>query len=416
MMTTPRGERRAIRVASSAEHLTWGARSMARKDYPGTIDQRGDTFRVRLRVAGKRHSFTIETRDRAEAERFAMARFLELSQAAAPGDARRRQGLPRDVTVSLLLELYGRNQLPELAPGTQDAYRDSFKVIRKYFVDTIGDPSIDKVDGPVVMHFLSWRASNRLRGTARLHNRTIAKDRAVLHRVFEYAMSAGLRSTNPVTKVEAPKADERDPVILSGDEYERLVNACDGRPMLELFVLTLAEAGLRCESEALWLRFDDVNLAEGFLWIASGRGGHRTKTGKGRWVPMTPRLVTAMRAHFARYRFAVYGEGPSPWVFHHERTRRRAKAGERIRSLRESFRSAVRRAKLPDALWQHDLRHRRVTTWLAAEKNPVHVKEAMGHADLRTTMRYTHLAREHLRSLVDEPASAPAKRAGRRPR
>jgi len=46
---------------------------------------------------------------------------------------------------------------------------------------------------------------------------------------------------------------------------------------------------------------------------------------------------------------------------------------------------------------QHDLRHRRVTTWLAEGKNPVHVKEAMGHADLATTMGYTHLAKEHLR-------------------
>ena len=51
---------------------------------------------------------------------------------------------------------------------------------------------------------------------------------------------------------------------------------------------------------------------------------------------------------------------------------------------------------------QHDLRHRRVTTWLAEEKSAVLVKEAVGHADLRTTMAYTHLAREHLRSLVDK--------------
>ncbi len=48
-------------------------------------------------------------------------------------------------------------------------------------------------------------------------------------------------------------------------------------------------------------------------------------------------------------------------------------------------------------------RHRRVTTWLAEGKNPVHVKEALGHADLATTMGYTHLAKEHLRGLVDEP-------------
>ena len=30
------------------------------------------------------------------------------------------------------------------------------------------------------------------------------------------------------------------------------------------------------------------------------------------------------------------------------------------------------------------------------------VKEAMGHSAIQTTMGYTHLAREHLRSLVEE--------------
>ncbi len=32
----------------------------------------------------------------------------------------------------------------------------------------------------------------------------------------------------------------------------------------------------------------------------------------------------------------------------------------------------------------------------------MHVKEAMGHADLATTMGCTHLAKEHLRSLVEQ--------------
>jgi site-specific recombinase XerD len=34
--------------------------------------------------------------------------------------------------------------------------------------------------------------------------------------------------------------------------------------------------------------------------------------------------------------------------------------------------------------------------WLADGRDVVHVKEAVGHADLRTTMGYTYLAREHL--------------------
>ena len=63
---------------------------------------------------------------------------------------------------------------------------------------------------------------------------------------------------------------------------------------------------------------------------------------------------------------------------------------------------AIKRAELPEGFVLHDLRHRRATTWLADGQNVVHVKEALGHADLRTTMGYTHLAKEHLRSLVEE--------------
>ena len=179
--------------------------------------------------------------------------------------------------------------------------------------------------------------------------------------------------------------------------------------MLSLYVMTLGEAGVRCDSEALHLKWEDVELEEGFLWISSGRDGHRTKSGKGRWVPMTPRLRQAMREHFAGYRFASYDGRRTPWVFHHATTRRRAKAGDRIRVLRRAFEGAVERAKVPAELHQHDLRHRRVTTWLAAGGDAVKVKEAMGHADLRTTMDYTHLVRDNLRSLVETPRAGISK-------
>ena len=96
---------------------------------------------------------------------------------------------------------------------------------------------------------------------------------------------------------------------------------------------------------------------------------------------MTPRLAAAVREHFAAYRFAG-----AEWVFHHLTSRWHFKRGERIGSMRRAFRNAVTRAKLPERLHQHDLRHRRVTTWLAEGRDVVLVKEAMGHADLRTTM------------------------------
>lgn len=116
-----------------------------------------------------------------------------------------------------------------------------------------------------------------------------------------------------------------------------------------------------------------------------------------------------MRDHFAACRFAAYDGARPVWVFHHAVTRRHYRAGDRIQSLCGSFLTAAKRAKLPAGFHQHDLRHRRVTTWLAEGKDVVHVKEALGHADLRTTMGYTHLAREHLKGLVDAPAAVPSK-------
>jgi integrase/recombinase XerC len=220
-------------------------------------------------------------------------------------------------------------------------------------------------------------------------------------------VSLASRAGNPVSRVTAPKAEKRTPVILDADQYAGLLEACQDRPMLSLYVTTLGEAGVRCDSEALHLRWEDVDLEEGFLWIASGRDGHRTKSGKGRWVPMTPKLRQAMREHFARFRFATYNGQRTPWVFHHTTTRRRADAGQRIGVLRRAFEGAVGRAKLPADIHQHDLRHRRVTTWLAAGGDAVKVKEAMGHADLRTTMDYTHLVRDNLRSLVEEVRASP---------
>lgn len=59
----------------------------------------------------------------------------------------------------------------------------------------------------------------------------------------------------------------------------------------------------------------------------------------------------------------------------------------------------------PGELSENHLRHRRVTTWLADGKSAALVREAKGHADLRTTLGYSHLAKEHLRALVEEESS-----------
>ncbi len=373
--------------------------------YPGNIEKRGNTFRVRFMHDGQIFRFTIRTTDRREAQRFALRKYQELPKIIAQKAA----GIDDKVRFSVLIKRFETEVMPTRTLGTQRSYTDSLKPIKEYFLDCSGDPVISTIRASDIASYLTWRRKNRYQGnTVRkgeqsksaaelppVGNRTLAKDRAVLHALFSFAERLELREGNPVALTTAPKYDPRDPVILSDENLEDLLRECKHNPMLTLYVLTLAEAGLRCESEALWLTWDDILVDEGYIRIASGRQGRRTKSGRGRWVPMTERLEKAFRDHFAEFHTS-----DSPWVFHHISRRRSIKVGDRIGSFRNSFRSAVKRAKLPLEMHQHDLRHRRVTTWLAQGASAVHVKEAMGHSDLRTTMGYSHLSRDHLKQLV----------------
>lgn len=384
---------------------------MPRISHRGSIRKRGKTsWEVRLSVGGERHTFTFRG-SYTDAASFANTKYDELAREYE----RAAMGLPGDLPFSALIRRFRRDYMAGRPKGTQRSYNDALKPIEHYFVRERDDVTVRNLSKGHVTAFIAWRRGHRLDGKGkvtegRVSDRTVQKDRTVLHTLLQFAVDQEIRDSNPVALTKAPKAPKRTPVLPDANTYERLIEEAgrSRQPMLPLYVLTLGDGGLRSESEALWLRWEDVHLDDGFLWIDSDPEAHETKDREGRWVPMTPRLQAAMREHFARYRFARYHGKPSPWVFHHTTTRRRHKAGERILSMRRAFKAAAKRAGLPARFTQHDLRHLRVTTWLAEGKNPVHVKEAVGHSDLRTTMGYTHLAREHLRSLVDPP-EAPKK-------
>ncbi len=87
-------------------------------------------------------------------------------------------------------------------------------------------------------------------------------------------------------------------------------------------------------------------------------------------------------------------------MFHHPDSRWSHHAGERIKDMSSAVKVAARRAKLPKEFVIHDLRHSRITSWLAAGESAVAVQAAVGHSDLKTTMGYyTHVPGGHLSTL-----------------
>lgn len=382
---------------------------MPRTDsYPGSIDRHGQSWRWRVSVDGTRHWYFLPKDgdkelppepDLEDIQSFARREYEKLKE-----EAKTDRG--RAITVSALFDHFEADVLPGLAQRSQRVYGDALDRFRLFFVEDGTDPRVRDVDTGDCEAYLSWRRWHSPDGSKRheaLSGHTLQKDRSVLHRCFAKAVDWGYRDGNPVSRTDTPKMDDRDPVILDEEQYERLLEEAQAskNPMAGLYVLLLGETGLRSNSEALWLRWEDVDLEDGFLRVRSGRDGHRTKSGEGRWVPLTSRLREALREHAARYRMRTYDGERSPWIFPHEFAFKDVEPGDRIGNMKRAVREAATRAELPDDWRKHDLRHRRITTWLSEGHSPVKVQKAVGHSDLKTTMGYYTFVRSDLESLVE---------------
>jgi len=378
---------------------------MKTKKYPGYIRSRsggkGPPWRVTLCVDGKVSTFGARTEKvlkygtKSDVIEWLWRKQGELKKAAQ----REAVGLPGRTRFTELLRRYRAEELSGMVITSQQNYEYTLKPAELYFVTKLGDPHLDQIHTAHVAQYLSWRRSHRPNGEPNakpLTARSREKDRAVLHAVFSFADLLELREGNPVGRVPKLKSDAKQPAILNAEQYEALITACAdcASPLVSLYIRVLGETGARDESEALWLRFEDVDFEKGFVTVVSGRDGHRTKSGKSRLVPMTPVLKAALKDYFAAYKFTCN----SPWIFHHTVACGRYKRGERVSSFRRAVASAVGRANIElkrvkqdliPARWvMHDLRHRRVTTWLAEGQNVTSVQNWMGHSSIQTTMGY----------------------------
>ena len=68
--------------------------------------------------------------------------------------------------------------------------------------------------------------------------------------------------------------------------------------------------------------------------------------------------------------------------------------GKHYKEVKKSFSSALRRAGIKDFSF-HDLRHTYASLAVMAGIDLTTVKELLGHADIKMTLKYSHLAPAH---------------------
>ena len=138
----------------------------------------------------------------------------------------------------MLIQRFESEKLRLVATNTRKSYSQSLKIFRRFLEAKRLGIAVHEFRRGHAKQFLSWARMHPLSGRAPCSGRTLEPHRAVLHNLFALADELELIEGNPVSKVKPPKYDKRDAVVLTEEEFERLLD------------------GLRIQPDALDLRAD----------------------------------------------------------------------------------------------------------------------------------------------------------------
>ncbi|MCM2309660.1 MAG: integron integrase [Sulfuritalea sp.] len=221
--------------------------------------------------------------------------------------------------------------------------------------------------------------------------------------------------------VEAAKTPKRLPVVLTGAEVMAMLARLDGTSAL--VARLLYGTGLRI-MECLRLRVKDVVFECGEILVRDGKGA------KDRVTMLPESLVPPLRTHLERVRelhrqdlaaghgevylpFALdrkYPEAGREWMWQYVFPSAQLSVDPRSgairrhhvqdQSVQRAIKTAVRAAGIHKPATPHTLRHSFATSLLQSGYDIRTVQELLGHADVKTTMIYTHILNKGGRGVV----------------
>lgn len=277
--------------------------------------------------------------------------------------------------------------LTSSADNTVSAYRRDVEQFVTWAA-TVGVDSPAAVDRALLRRYMGDLAAQ---GRAK---RTLARKVSALRRYFAYLRRTGVVAIDPAAALRSPAGEGRLPRVLDLDDVSRLIDGAVAanepawrRRRDDAVLELLYGAGVRV-GELCGLDTDALDLAAGTATVW-GKGA------KQRRVPLGVPAVEALRGWLA-VRAEVVPVTTGAALFANER-------GARL-TPRDVRRILDRRAlaqNLPPT-HPHALRHTFATHLLDGGADLRAVQELLGHADVSTTQRYTHVSNHRLREVYRE--------------
>jgi site-specific recombinase XerD len=267
--------------------------------------------------------------------------------------------------------------LTSLSPRSVDAYRSDISMFAVW-AGRLRVPGPAAVNRTVVRRYIANLSSRQYA------QRSIARKVAAVRRYFGWAVDAGLVPGDPTIGVHVSGRSGRLPRVLDRRELNGLLEPEHDpaepvwrRRRDDAILEILYGSGLRV-SELCSLDIDSIDLQNQFVRVW-GKGS------KERRAPLGELAVDALVA-WLEVREEVVPRALEGALFANER-------GHRL-TPRDVRRILDRRSPTPTH--PHALRHTFATHLLDGGADLRSVQELLGHSDVGTTQRYTHVSRERL--------------------
>ena len=252
-----------------------------------------------------------------------------------------------------------------------------------------------------------WRSKKKKAGLkASSLNRRVTALKAAIN----WAVKRSLIENNPIAKLERISEEDSDTKVryLSDEERGRLMSALDEREKesrnardshnewlkirnmqtlrrveesdftdhLKPLILLSLSTGIRRNS-LLSLEWRDINFNDGTIMVRAST----SKTKKQYYVPMNEQVVDIL----TQWRKQLKNTGQNALVFPSPQT------GKKMDNCNTAWRALLKRSNIQDFRW-HDMRHDFASQLVMMGVDLNTVRELLGHADMKMTLRYAHLA------------------------
>jgi len=265
------------------------------------------------------------------------------------------------------------------SPNTQRIYLFYARKFAVYFMRSPAEMGADEIR-QFLLHLVEERGNSR---------ETIRQVRCSLRFLYRVTLNRPVE----VEWVPVPRKQKRLPVVLSGTEVTRLLEAAR-RLKYRIILTAMYAAGLRI-SEACRLQPEDIDSKRMVVRV-------RGKGDKERFTLLSERLLFELRDYWRQTQ--PQGE----WLFPGGTRAGHASAD----TTRKVLHKAIRDAGITKHVTPHTLRHSFATHLIEVGTDVTVVQALLGHASLQATEVYTHTSTKQIArtrsplDLLGTPAAA----------